>query len=326
MGSILIVNLTDKERMSLRELAASETEPRIAKRAQIVLCATRGMSLKQIEAEVGLGWQSCLKWRKRFLERREKGLYDELRQGRPAKFDAVAKQGVINKAIFSRPRDGSDHWSLRKLAAVTGLSRSTIHRTLNKLSFKPHKVKYWSHGSSTTVIGNRKPNFLGFYLSNFENAVAFSLHDEEPCITFTEDPSDRKRMFHPASEEFWNFLERISRLFWHDEIHLIVNSYDSFRHDKILQWASKRKQPLNVYFTPPHFPWRIQILEVFDHHKVSNDEKWRSSEEDLLRRLLSEICDGEKIRATPYEWICPGRLLLPEHLKKLLDEIVKSLE
>ena len=141
MGKIVTVNLTSYESVSLRQLAASKTEPRIAKRAQVVLYAANGMSLKEIAAKVGLGWQSCLKWRKRFLENREEGLY-EFRGGRPGIFDAEKQQDVINTVLSSRREDGSNYLSFRKLADATGHSKSTIHRVLNGLSFKPQKLSY----------------------------------------------------------------------------------------------------------------------------------------------------------------------------------------
>ena len=59
-NKIITIHLTNEELESLLELAVSETEPRLAKRAQVVLCAAFGMSLKKIAGKVGLGWQSCL--------------------------------------------------------------------------------------------------------------------------------------------------------------------------------------------------------------------------------------------------------------------------
>ncbi len=62
------IELTDEQRATLTIWrSAGKTEQRLAKRAQIVLYAADGISLKDIAAKVGLGFQSCLKWRKRFV-------------------------------------------------------------------------------------------------------------------------------------------------------------------------------------------------------------------------------------------------------------------
>ena len=113
MGKIVTVYPTEDELDSLRELADSNTEPRIAKRAQVVLLAATGMSLRKISARVGLGWQSCLKWGQRFSEQGEAGLYDEPRVGRPAIFDVKKQLNVISTVLSSAPNDGSNHSSSR---------------------------------------------------------------------------------------------------------------------------------------------------------------------------------------------------------------------
>ena len=118
-------------------------------------------------------------------------------------------------------------------------------------------------------------------------------------------------MYHPSGEKFWNFLEHLRRLYRHDEIYLIVNKYDPYRHDEILEWASKQKRLLKLYFTPPHFSWRDQVNGVLGHYRKIKDEQWLPFEEELLRRLKHELKEGKEFHAKPYEWMCPGRELLP---------------
>jgi transposase len=319
MGKIVTVYPTEDELDSLRELADSNTEPRIAKRAQVVLLAAEGMSLRKISARVGLGWQSCLKWRQRFSEQGEAGLYDEPRVGRPGIFDVKKQQNVISKVLSSAPNDGSNHWSSRKLASDTGLSKSTIHRVLNGLSFKPQKVNYWHDGVSSRVLKSQKSDFLGFYFFYSAKVVAFSLCKEELLIASLKDPLKGRELRHPAEEKFWNFLEHLRGLFRHDEIYLIVNNYEPDRHDKILEWASRQKRSMKFYFTPPRFSWSDQVNEILgrcnrikDKRSRSSEEvQWRRSEEELLGRLRQELTGGDKIHPEPYEWMCPGRELLP---------------
>ncbi len=319
MGTIITVKLTYDELASLRELADSNTERRIAKRAQVVLLAATGMSLRKIAAQVGLGWQSCLKWRKRFLEQGEAGLYDEPRVGRPAIFDVKKQQNVISTVLSCAPNDRSNHWSSRKLASATGLSKSTIHRVLNGLSFKPQKVSYWHDGISATVLKSQKQDFLGFYFFYSARAVAFSPCKEELLIACLKDPLRGRETKHPAEEKFWNFLEHLRGLYRHDEIYLIVNNYEPDRHDKILEWASKQKRALKFYFTPPRFSWSDQVDEILGHCsrikdvrcRSSEEVQWRRSEEELLGRLRQELTGGDKRPSEPYEWMCPGRELLP---------------
>ncbi len=320
MGKIVTVYPTEEELETLVELATSETEPRrIVKRAQVVIYAASGMSLREISARVGLGWQSCLKWRKRFLEQGEAGLYDEPRVGRPAIFDVKKQQNVISTVLSCAPNDRSNHWSSRKLASATGLSKSTIHRVLNGLSFKPQKVSYWHDGISATVLKSQKQDFLGFYFFYSARAVAFSLCKEELLIACLKDPLRGRETKHRAEEKFWNFLEHLRGLYRHDEIYLIVNNYEPDRHDKILEWASRLKRSMRFYFTPPHFSWLDQVDEVLGHYyrikkvkgRSAEEVGWHRLEEELLRQLRHELKEGDKFHAEPREWMCPGRELLP---------------
>ena len=84
MGTRVKVELTDEQAATLRMWAGSgKTEQRLALRARVVLLAADGLGLKEIEGKSGLNWQSCLKWRKRFLARGLEGLKDQVGRGRP---------------------------------------------------------------------------------------------------------------------------------------------------------------------------------------------------------------------------------------------------
>ena len=39
------------------------------------------------------------------------------------------------------PPDGSTHWSVRRLAAATGISSTTVHRIWRDHKLKPHQVR-----------------------------------------------------------------------------------------------------------------------------------------------------------------------------------------
>jgi transposase-like protein len=72
MGAIAKrIELTDEEEKELKRLVlAGTTEQRLAVRAKIVLVAAQGQSLQEIARQTGWSVNSCLKWRKRFVESR----------------------------------------------------------------------------------------------------------------------------------------------------------------------------------------------------------------------------------------------------------------
>ena len=47
------------------------------------------------------------------------------------------------RALQTRPADGSTHWSARSLAAATGISKTTVHRWLQTFSVQPYRQKHY---------------------------------------------------------------------------------------------------------------------------------------------------------------------------------------
>ena len=137
------IELSDEERATLRMWASSgTTEQRMATRARVVLAAAEGLPLTEISRRTGLSANNCLKWRKRFSGERLEGLKDQPGRGRPQSITQEQRLEVMALACTT-PVDGSNHWSIRKLADATGYSVGTVHGILHAGDLKPHKVHYW---------------------------------------------------------------------------------------------------------------------------------------------------------------------------------------
>ena len=67
------------------------------------------------------------KWRRRFLEQGISGLHDELRPGRPRPISDERVAQLVRKTLRTKPA-GRTHWSIRQVAAESGVSKSTVHR------------------------------------------------------------------------------------------------------------------------------------------------------------------------------------------------------
>ena len=83
---------------------------------------------------MGLTGMTVGKWRKRYRELGLDGLHDELRSGRPRTYEDDTVAEVINRALQTKPADGSTQWSARSRAAATGISKPTVHRWLQTFS------------------------------------------------------------------------------------------------------------------------------------------------------------------------------------------------
>ncbi len=290
------IKLTDEQRTTLTLwLSAGKTEQRLAKRARIILCAAEGLSLREIAAKVGLGFLSCLKWRKRFMEKGLKGLKDAQRKGRPAVICPAEKVHVMSLAC-TKPDDSSNQWTTTKLADATGLSRTTIHRILNEAALKPHKIDQWCGKSPDPEFETKQADILGLYLSPPENALVISVDEKsqiqaldrtQPMLPLR--PNQAKRQTHTYTRhgatcllaallvhqgtiegrcldshthvEFLNFLKHLYRKYPQKELHVIVDNYSAHKHQKVVEWAAKRRR-LTLHFTPTYASW-LNHVEIW---------------------------------------------------------------
>ena len=175
MGARVKVELTDEQMLALQRWAGGgKTEQRIALRARIVLLASEGVSLKDIERMTGLNWQSCLKWRKRFLEFGLEGLQDLARRGRPQAM-TPEEHARISALADTLPFDGSRRWSVRKLAVATGHSKSVIQKLLASGAIKPPKSRSLPSGNSDMEFEEKVAAIIGLYLNPPTTALVLSI-------------------------------------------------------------------------------------------------------------------------------------------------------
>ena len=106
----------------------------------------------------------------RYQELGLEGMHDELRPGRPRTYEDDQVAEVINRALQTKPADGSTHWSARTLAAETGITKSTVHRWLQTFSVQPQRQKAFKLSTDPFFIENVR-DIDGLYLNPPENAV-----------------------------------------------------------------------------------------------------------------------------------------------------------
>src|SRR5918996_1555563 len=47
--------------------------------------------------------------------------------------------GLLTTTLHQKPKDGATHWSVRGLAAETGISKTSVHRFLQVFGLQPHR-------------------------------------------------------------------------------------------------------------------------------------------------------------------------------------------
>ena len=110
----------------------------LAIRAKIVLACAKEQTNSAVARQLRTSNQTVGKWRRRFVEQRLDGLYDEPRVGAPRKFSDEAVEAVVVKTLETTPK-GRTHWSTRKMAEKAGMSHATVGHIWRTFGLRPHR-------------------------------------------------------------------------------------------------------------------------------------------------------------------------------------------
>lgn len=150
-----------------------------------------------IAERLGITQATVGKWRSRFIERRAAGLYDDVRPGAPRTIDDERVAQLINTTLHSKPADGSTHWSVRTVAAETGISKSSVQRYFRLFGLQPHRTEGFKLSNDPFFIEKLR-DVVGLYLSSPENALVLCVDEKSQCqalertqpmLTATASPS-----------------------------------------------------------------------------------------------------------------------------------------
>ena len=133
--------LSTEERLVLERLAnRRKSAQSMAMRARIVINCAKGDTNRDVAARLGVSEAMVGKWRRRFVEHRLDGLFDDPRPGVPRTITDDQVEAVIVKTLEEKPNDAT-HWSTRSMAAEMGMSRTTVNRIWNAFGLQPHRAE-----------------------------------------------------------------------------------------------------------------------------------------------------------------------------------------
>lgn len=336
------LKVTDEERTLLKITANAHTsQQRMARRARLILLSDEGCSLQEVSDKVGIAKPQCLKWRRRFRQNRLEGLKDKPRSGKPRTISPQARNSVIALAC-SKTDDGSNAWSIRKLAKKTGYGIATVHRILNDGEIKPHKVKYWCGKSPDPDFEEKQARIVGLYMNPPENALVISVDEKsqiqaldrsQPELPLKAGYARRQTCTYVrhgttcllaalavhkgevtarcidrnTGDNFLKFLKHLYRKYTNVHLHVIVDNLSVHKTKKIKEWVSKRRL-LTLHFTPTYASWLNQIEIWFNifTRDVLKGGIWKSKSQ-LINQILFYIKKYNEELAHPFNWKYDGK-------------------
>jgi transposase len=290
-----LILTTDEREQLTRDARRATSAQALALRSKIVLACADGLDNKTVAEQLRCSANTVSKWRKRFIEHRLDGLLDEDRPGRPRTISVDQVEDVIVATLESTPPNAT-HWTRAKMAARTGLSRTTIGKIWKDFGLKPHKVDHFKLSTDPLFI-DKLYDIVGLYLNPPEAAVVLCV-DEKSQVqalqrsqpAFPMMPGMPERRTHDyvrhgtttlfaamnvadgtvitslhrkhRAVEFKKFLIKIDDHVPDElEIHLICDNYGTHKHPIIKTWLEAHPR-VHLHFTPTYSSW-LNLVERF---------------------------------------------------------------
>src|SRR6195256_833727 len=179
-----ILTMSSGERTHLLAITRSRSlSAALTLRAKIVLACERKPSNIVVATRLGVGPHTIGKWRSRFISDRIEGLYDEMRSGRPRTVEDEAVAELITKTLARKPKTAT-HWSVRAMAAETGIAKSTVHRLFQLFGLQPHRSRSFKLSTDPFFIEKLR-DVVGLYLNPPDKALVLCV-DEKSQIQALE--------------------------------------------------------------------------------------------------------------------------------------------
>jgi transposase len=329
--------ITDQEREELQQLTQSRTLPAgDVMRARMILLLADSVAYQKIQDLLDTTAPTISRWKHRFLEHRIAGLMEELHPGQQPSVRTPKLQAKVLGAIKEGPKDGSTHWSCRKLAAKFHVSKDTIQRILAQADVRPHRLERYM-ASDDPHFEAKAADVIGLYLAPPQHAAVFCVDEKtaiqaldrlDPVLPLSPGRLERhgfeyrrngtlslyaaldvktgkvqgKTAERHTSTEFVDFLEQVvSGCKPRQEIHIILDNLSAHKTSHVEQFLERNPQ-VKLHFTPTYSSWLNQVEIWFA--RLEREVIARgifTSVQDLSRKLMRYIRAYSKT-ARPFKW------------------------
>ena len=330
------IDLTEDESVELERLLRRRTTAQgLALRARLIQFCGSGLRNKDVAAQLGTSAQTVCKWRKRFIERRIAGLFDEPRPGGPRTISDAQVEDVIVRTLETTPANAT-HWSSREMERATGISATSVQRIWRAFGLQPHRCETFKLSSDPLFI-EKVRDVVGLYMDPPERAVVLCVDEKSqiqaldrtsPILPLMPGVPERRTHDYKRhgttslfaaldaatgtvigkcykrhrAKEFKKFLvETEANLPDGLDVHLIMDNYATHKTPAIRSWLARRPH-WHVHFTPTSASW-LNLVERFFAELTARQIKRGAHRsvrelEDAITRYIENRNDDPK----PFIW------------------------
>lgn len=317
------------------------------RRARLILLIADGESFDTIQDALGCSRTYIADWKARFLEGRLAGLHARHRGSRRKVLTPAVEARVLS-ATSRKPKDGSTHWSTRRLARELGTTHMLVHRVWARAGIKPHRMDRYM-ASDDPRFEEKAADVIGLYLNPPQHAAVFCVDEKtaiqaldrlDPVLPMSPGRLERhgfeyyrhgtlslyaafntktgevlgQTVDRHTSEEFVAFLGAlVASQPRQKELHVVLDNLSTHKTRRVEQFLADHPN-VHLHFTPTYSSWLNQVELWFA--KIERDVITRgvfTSVPDLARKIKRYIKHYNRC-AKPVKWTYsdPSRRILPD--------------
>lgn len=304
-------------------------------RARLLLASADGADDKAVAKKHRVNPKTVAVWRRRFVELRLDGLYDEPRVGAPRSISDEKVEEIVVQTLETTPK-GRTHWSTRKMAKQAGISFSSVGRIWRAHGLKPHIVRGFKLSNDPQFI-EKVRDVVGLYMNPPDNAVVFSF-DEKPQIQALERAQpilpmdlgmperqtgnyvrhgtlDLFAALNVATGEviattkkqhrgkdFVEFLREVDRVVAPGlAAHVILDNLSAHKGPEVKRWLVRNPR-FHLHFTPTYSSW-LNLVERF-FALLHEEALTRASHTNIpeLRAAILKYVEAHNEEKKPFKW------------------------
>ena len=328
--------LSEAERTELEARSRSRSLPAAeVQRARLMLLLAAGLTWHEIGGRLHCSRAFIARWRARFAAERLEGLYPR-HQGTRRRPTSLQTEARILKATMQPPKDGTTHWSTRRLARKLGVNHMKVARAWANAGLQPHRMQRYV-ASNDPDFEAKALDVIGLYVNPPQHAVVFSVDEKtaiqaldrtQPVLPFSPGRAERhgfeyvrngtlslyaalntrtgqvkgRTVARHTSEEFVAFLGAlVAEHPANQEIHVIADNLSAHKTGRVRDFLGLHPN-VHLHFTPTYSSWLNQVELWFA--KLERQVIARGifkSTSDLARKLMRYIREHNKT-AQPIKW------------------------
>jgi transposase len=328
--------VTHDERGELVRLTKrAQVNRQVAFRARLVLACADGATNAAVARRCRTTNTTVGKWRKRFIESRLDGLYDEPRVGAPRTITDDAVEAVIVRTLETTPA-GATHWSTRSMAAKAGMSHTMVGRIWRTFGLKPHVTTSFKLSPDPQLV-DKVRDVVGLYVNPPDHAVVFAVDEKsqiqalqraQPILPMDFGQPERRTHNYVRhgtldlfaalnvatgevlarctrqhrSQDFVAFLREIDASVDPDlDVHVVLDNLSAHKAPPVHRWLLRHPR-VHFHFTPTYASWLNMVERFFGLLTEKALKRGSHTSIPQLREAILAYVAAHNEKSKPFSW------------------------